>query len=113
MWLLRIALAGLTAAAIGSVAGAAEPVKIRFSWTAPVSNWGSLLLEKKELAKHLGRSYDLVPIRIGGSPPMITALATGELEIANLTYSTVALAVLNACDHQTFGAGDETGWLGS
>jgi sulfonate transport system substrate-binding protein len=80
MWLLRIALAGLTAAAIGSVAGAAEPVKIRISWTAPVSNWGSLLMEKKDIARHLGRSYDLVPIRIGGSPPMITALATGELE---------------------------------
>jgi hypothetical protein len=63
MWLLRIALAGLTAAAIGSVAGAAEPVKIRISWTAPVSNWGSLLLEKKDIARHLGRSYDLVPIR--------------------------------------------------
>jgi len=33
----------------------AEPVKIRMSWIAPISNWGSLLLEKKELAQHLGK----------------------------------------------------------
>ena len=36
-------------------------MKIRVSWVAPVSNWASILLEKKDLAKHLGKSYVLEP----------------------------------------------------
>lgn len=84
--------------AIISVAQAAAqaPVKIRVAWTAPVSNWGSILLEKKDLAKHLGKSYTLEPVRYAGTPLMITALANGELEVANLAYSTIAIAIKNA-----------------
>ena len=74
----------------------AEPVKIRMAWVAPVSNWASIVLEKKDLAKHLGKSYTLETVRFAGTPPMMTALAAGELEIANLAYSTFPLAVQNA-----------------
>ena len=74
----------------------AEPVKIRLAWVTPVATWGSILLEKKDLAKHLGQSYVLEPVRFQGTPLMITALANGELEIANLAYSTFGLAIQNA-----------------
>ncbi len=74
----------------------AEPVTIRLAWVTPVATWGSILLEKKDLAKHLGRSYVLEPVRFQGTPLMITAMANGELEIGNLAYSTFALAVQNA-----------------
>jgi sulfonate transport system substrate-binding protein len=74
----------------------AEPVKIRVSWIAPVSNWASLLLEKKDLAQHLDKSYALEPVRYAGTPLMITALANGELEIANLAFSTLPIAIQNA-----------------
>ena len=57
-----------------STAWSADPVKIRMSWIAPISNWGSLLLEKKELAQHLGKSYVLEPVRYVGTPQQITAL---------------------------------------
>src|SRR2546423_3865716 len=77
-------------------AARAEPVKIRISWIAPITNWASLLMEKKELARHLGRSYLLEPVRYVGTPQMITALANGELEIANLAFSTLPIAVQNA-----------------
>ena len=77
-------------------AQSAEPVKIRIAWVAPVSNWASIVLEKKDLAKHLGKSYTLESIRFAGTPPMMTAIANGELEIANLAYSTFPLAVQNA-----------------
>jgi NitT/TauT family transport system substrate-binding protein len=77
-------------------AGAAEPVKIRVSWIAPVTNWASLLLEKKELARHLDKSYAFEPVRFVGTPQMITALANGELEIANLAFSTLPIAIENA-----------------
>lgn len=50
----------------------AELVKIRVSWIAPITNWASILLEKKDLAKHLGRSYLFEPVRYGGTPQMIT-----------------------------------------
>ena len=71
-------------------------MKIRASWVAPVSNWASILLEKKDLARHLGKSYVLEPVRYQGTPPMITAMANGELEVANLAYSTLGIAIQNA-----------------
>lgn len=81
----------------GAVAArAAEPVKIRISYVVPVANWGPLFVEKADLLHHQGKSYVLETIRFKGTPPMITALATGELEIADLAFSSFALAVENA-----------------
>ena len=74
----------------------AEPVRIRLAWAVPAANWGSILLEKKELARHLGQSYVLEPVHYNGSPPQIAALASGELEIADLTFSTLPIAIENA-----------------
>jgi NitT/TauT family transport system substrate-binding protein len=104
MRLPKILLTSLAVAAwiqVGAVYGAgtarsAEPVKIRLSWIAPVTNWAVMLPEKKELAQHLGKSYVLEPVRYVGTPQMITALANGELEIANLAFSTLPIAIQNA-----------------
>ncbi len=94
---LKFLLAALAATvALSAGPASAEPVKIRAAWVAPVSNWFSIVLEKKDLAKHLGKSYTLETVRFAGTPPMITALANGELEIANLAYVTFPLAVQNA-----------------
>src|SRR5262249_18247278 len=89
---------GLYAAVLfgASAAQAQTPIKIRNSWVAPVTNWASILLEKKELARHLGKSYVMEPVRFAGTPPMVTALANNELEIANLAYSTLGIAIQNA-----------------
>lgn len=92
----KLVIASLFAIISVAQAAAQAPVKIRVAWTAPVSNWGSILLEKKDLAKHLGKSYTLEPVRYAGTPLMITALANGELEVANLAYSTIAIAIKNA-----------------
>ncbi len=97
MRLLKTCLAGIVAAlALGAAGANAEPVKIRLSWIVPVSNWGSLLLEKKDLAKHLGASYTLETSRFAGTPPLITAIAAGEIDIAGLTFSTLPIAIQNA-----------------
>jgi ABC-type nitrate/sulfonate/bicarbonate transport system substrate-binding protein len=69
---------------------------IRNSYVVPVSNWAPLLVAKKDLAKHWGKSYVMEAVRYQGTPPMITALANGELEIANLAYSTLGIAISNA-----------------
>src|SRR5215467_11580315 len=94
MRLSKLVFASIAAAALlgASAAQGAEPVKIRLSWVAPVTNWASIILEKKDLARHLGKSYTLEPVRFAGTPPMVTALANGELEVSNLAYSTLAIA---------------------
>jgi sulfonate transport system substrate-binding protein len=93
----RIVLAAFAAAVVlGAAAAQAEPVKIRMAWVVPVGNWASIVLEKKDLAKHIGKSYTLETLRFQGTPPMITAVANGEIELANLAYSTLPLAIQNA-----------------
>ncbi len=98
MRLHKLALAGVCALgliAAGTAANAA-PVKIRMAWVVPIANWASILLEKKDLMKHLGKSYTLETIHFRGTPPMITALANNEVEVASLAYSSFAVAVANA-----------------
>src|SRR5215475_5559594 len=95
--LTTILAAAIALAASGALPASAQPaIKIRVSWVAPVSNWASIMLEKKELAQHLGKSYTMEAVRYAGTPPMVTALASGELEVANLAYSTLAIAIKNA-----------------
>jgi len=96
MRLTRWMLAALCALALNNAATAQTPVKIRVAWVAPLANWSSILLEKKDLATHLGKSYVMEPVRFAGTPTMITALANNELEIADLAYSSLALAIQNA-----------------
>lgn len=92
------ALKSLLAAAflLAAATASAQPVKIRFAYVVPVANWPSILFEKEGLARHMGKSYTYEAVRFQGTPPMITALAAGELEIAVLAYPTVGLAIQNA-----------------
>src|SRR5271155_2774315 len=76
-------------------AASAQPVTIRNGWVAP-GNWASIWLQKKDLARHFGQSYVMEPVHYVGTPPMITALATNEVEVTNLAYSTLGIAVGNA-----------------
>ena len=92
---VKLAMLCLCAVAVTGSANA-EPIKIRNSWVAPVTNWASIWLEKKDLAKHFGQSYVMEPVHFAGTPPMITALANNELEISNLAYSTLGIAIGNA-----------------
>jgi NitT/TauT family transport system substrate-binding protein len=98
MRLSKLLLAGVCALGLFSAgpASSAEPVKIRMGWVAPIANWGSIILEKKDLARHMGKSYTLETIRFQGTPQMITAIANNELEISNLAYSSLAIAIENA-----------------
>ncbi len=94
----RFFLGGLAGALLlaAGAANAQQPVKIRVSYAVPVSNWATLIAEKLDLAKHHGKSYTFEAVRYQGTPPMITALANNELEIANLAYSSLGLAIQNA-----------------
>ena len=93
--ILAMAFAIALIAAAETVA-AQEPVKIRIAWVIPVANWASIIYEKKDLMTHYGKTYTVEPTHFAATPPMITALASGELDIADLAYSSFALAVENA-----------------
>jgi NitT/TauT family transport system substrate-binding protein len=71
-------------------------LKIRGAWVAPLANWSSVWTQKKDLAVHFGQSYTFEPVHYAGTPPMITAIANNELEIGNLAFSTLPIAIVNA-----------------
>lgn len=79
-----------------ALAANAQPVKIRVAYVVPVANWASILFEKPGLAKHHGQSYTFEAVRFQGTPQMITAIANNELEIADLAFASLAIAVQNA-----------------
>jgi sulfonate transport system substrate-binding protein len=92
----RIGLASVVIVVLGVAVAHAEPLRIRAAWVAPISDWFSIWLDKKDLAVHYGKSYVLESVHYNGTPPMITAMANGELEIAMLAFSTFPIAVVNA-----------------
>src|SRR5438876_7913105 len=90
-WVLTLTVLVAAAAAHG-----AEAVKIRASWIVAPSDWTPLLPEKPELMKNNGKSYVFEPMRFQGTPAVITALANNEIELSNLAFSSLALAIQNA-----------------
>jgi sulfonate transport system substrate-binding protein len=92
---LKLALAALALLCVAAAA-AAEPVKIRAAFVVPVANWPTILFEKPGLAKHLGQSYSFETVRFQGTPEMVQALATNELEIADISFTALAIAIVNA-----------------
>ncbi len=96
MQLRKLALAASALGLLAAGAAQAEPVKIRMSWVAPLANWGSIIMEKKDLARHMGQSYVLETVRYPGTPQMIAAIANNELEVASIAYSSLTIAIDNA-----------------
>jgi NitT/TauT family transport system substrate-binding protein len=83
--------------AFGTATTQAQQIpKIRVAWVVPQGNWPSVLWEKKDVMRHVGKTYNVETIHFQGTPLMITALAAGELDIADLAYSSFALAIENA-----------------
>jgi NitT/TauT family transport system substrate-binding protein len=89
--------AGAALAARGRRAFAqSAPVKIRVGWVVVPASTAPLVREKKDILKRFGQSYVAEAIRFDGTPPVITALAAGEVDIGPLAFSTFGLAIQNA-----------------
>ncbi|HUK60307.1 MAG TPA: ABC transporter substrate-binding protein [Stellaceae bacterium] len=92
---------GFIVAALAQVAlffapAAAEPVKIRVTWVAIVTNMPSILFLKPGIARHNGKSYEFESLHFNSTPLMIPALATGDIEVATFAYSSLAAAIQKA-----------------
>ena len=93
----RRVVAGIVMAALlAGAARAAEPVKIRVGWVVPTTDWVLFVSEKRELTRHLGKSYAMEPVRFASSPTVITALANDGIDVGNLALSTLVIAIRNA-----------------
>lgn len=98
MKLRIIALAATTVAGLLAASGhaVADPLKIRAGWSNTPTAMAPIIFSKPELLKHYGQSYTMEPVHFAGSAPEITALASGDLDIATLAPSSLALAIENA-----------------
>jgi sulfonate transport system substrate-binding protein len=115
-------LAGLliaaSAVALGAAGAKADPVKIRAGWSNTPTAMAPIIFAKPELAKHLGKTYTMEPVHFRGSAPEITALASGDLDIATLAPSSMSSAIENAHLSDLRVIGDENqdgveGWFTS
>lgn len=81
---------------IGLAAAQADPLPLRVGWVACPPELTPVLLAPPGVAKHLGKSYTFEPVHFQGTPSMITAIATGNLDIAPFTYPTFGTTIENA-----------------
>ena len=95
---MRIAglIVAATAFALVAAGANADPVKIRAGWSNTPTAMAPIIFAKPELAKHLGKTYTMEPVHFRGSAPEITALASGDLDIATLAPSSLSSAIENA-----------------
>ncbi|HTY66481.1 MAG TPA: ABC transporter substrate-binding protein [Alphaproteobacteria bacterium] len=91
LWAAAISIAAFSTGAV-----AAEPVKIRIGWVVTPAELQPIMFAKDGIARHLGKSYSLEAIRFQGTPLMISAMASGDLDIAPFAYSVFATAIVNA-----------------
>ena len=90
--------AGLIAALLlgASTRGKAEPVTIHAGWLVVPNMIFPMTPMKSEVLRHYGKSYVLDLIHFTGTPPQITALAAGQIDLSPISFSAFALAVTNA-----------------
>jgi sulfonate transport system substrate-binding protein len=82
--------------AAASPASAQGPLNVRISWVAVPNNLPPFMFKKPGIPKHYGKSYTIDAIQYRGTPESIIALATGDLDVALLSYSSFPLAIHNA-----------------
>jgi NitT/TauT family transport system substrate-binding protein len=96
MRLVGIVAALAVALLAGLPAKAAEPYHLRIGWVVVPADLIPLMFQKPGLAPHAGKTYIPELTHFTGTSTEMTALATGNLDLAALAYSTFALSIENA-----------------
>jgi sulfonate transport system substrate-binding protein len=93
---LRCAAAALVLTLAASLAHASDPLTIRIAWAALPGQLPAVLYQKRDILRHYGTSYTVEPVYSRGSGTQITALASGELQLALYAPSAFALTIERA-----------------
>jgi len=102
MQAIRTIIAGVlfSAALFGATGTQAAPLEVRVGWVVAPGGLAPLIFDdayrNPDITKHYGKSYTVKTFKFRGSTPQITALAAGELNIAQLAFSSFSLAIVNA-----------------
>jgi sulfonate transport system substrate-binding protein len=93
---------------------AADPVPIRVGWIVVPNSLLPLMPLAPGAAVHLGKTYTLEPKYYRGTNLEITAMAAGELDVGDLGFSTIPIAIQAARMSNLRIFADETidGWPG-
>ena len=90
------AVAAVAAVTAFTVSGATAQETVRIGWAAAPVHITPVLFANDEILTNYGNSYVVDAIRFRGSPPQITALASGDVDIASLSGAALTAAVNNA-----------------
>jgi ABC-type nitrate/sulfonate/bicarbonate transport system substrate-binding protein len=96
--LARLALFAVALLALVATASA-DPLDIRIAWTTVPGQLTPVLFgtyAQEHLLKHYGKAYTVSHTHFAGSGPMVTALASGQIDIAQLAPSSLGFAIENA-----------------
>ncbi len=93
-----IGIIGAVGCALLAVSGVstpsrADPLKIRIGYQASPEKLIPLKLGRNDIAPHVGKSYDVDFVLFQASSLEVTALATGDIDIATLGYSSLGIAL--------------------
>jgi NitT/TauT family transport system substrate-binding protein len=94
--IIATALIATIAASGIAPARAADPVTIRLAWVFVPASLGPLLFPKPELAPHRDVSYKFEPVHFASTAVEVTALASDQIDVANLSFSAIGSAIENA-----------------
>ncbi|HXS41398.1 MAG TPA: ABC transporter substrate-binding protein [Stellaceae bacterium] len=72
------------------------PVTVRAAWIVTPASLIPILQAPPGIAQHEGKSYHFDPIHFANSATQISALASGDIDIATLNFTSIPSAVLNA-----------------
>jgi NitT/TauT family transport system substrate-binding protein len=96
MVLARSLAAALAFLFVIPLARADAPLKIRIAWAAVPGQLAAVLYQNRAILRHYGQSYVVEPIYNRGSGDEITALASGDLQLALYAPSAFALSIERA-----------------
>lgn len=81
---------------LGAPGAGAEPLKIRHGWVILINSPSAFLYAKPELLRHYGKSYVEDSLHFNGTSAEVTGIATGEVDLITLAYSSMGTAIQNA-----------------
>jgi sulfonate transport system substrate-binding protein len=91
--MMRSALGALAACTLLAVGAHADSLKIRIGYQASPEKLTPMKLGRTDIAPHLGKSYTVDFVLFQASSVEVTALATGDIDLATLGYSSFAIAL--------------------